>query len=80
VFAKGSEPNEKENRLGLSLLRQYAERGFNIGDHKDEYGKRVNLAVRKKLEGQDIAPGIKQRITGMAVDLAALLEESLKKE
>jgi DNA end-binding protein Ku len=79
VFARGSDPDEKEVRLGIQLLRTYAERTFVIGEHKDEYGARVAMAVERKLAGERVS-GAKKEIAGVAIDLASLLEDSLKKE
>ena len=76
-FARNSDPSEDEIRLGKQLLRTYAERAFNIGDYKDEYGTRVALAAKQKLAGQRIGD-LKEQVAGVAADLADVLKASLE--
>jgi DNA end-binding protein Ku len=78
-FAKNSDPSDKEIALGKLLMAQLTTDDFDFGKYKDEYLAKVEVAVEKKKNGEKIE-SVKQEVNAMAFDLAALLEQSMKKK
>lgn len=77
-FGKNSDPSDKEVSLGKVLISQLSSDRFDLSSYKDEYSSRVETAIAKKMNGEKLE-AFKQEVQESAFDLAALLENSLKK-
>jgi DNA end-binding protein Ku len=78
------EVKETELKLARKLIEQQSSESFNPADYKDEVRERIEAAVQKKVEGQEVTmaeegPGAGARVVDLMDALRASLEKGDRK-
>ena len=74
------EVKEAELKLAQQLIEQQASDGFDPGPYVDEVRARIETAVQKKVEGQEITMADEPAGGGQVIDLMEALRASLEKK
>jgi DNA end-binding protein Ku len=75
-----TEVKDAELKLAQQLIEQQAAEAFDPGAYTDEVRARVEAAVQKKVEGQEITMADAPEPTGQVIDLMEALRASLDKK
>jgi DNA end-binding protein Ku len=71
---------DAELKLAQQLIEQQASDAFNPGAYADEVRARIEAAVQKKVEGQEITMAEAPEPGGQVIDLMEALRASLEKK
>jgi DNA end-binding protein Ku len=71
---------DAELKLAQQLIEQQASETFNPGAYTDEVRARVEAAVQKKVEGQEVTMAEAPQPSGQVIDLMEALRASLEKK
>jgi DNA end-binding protein Ku len=74
-----TEVKDAELKLAQQLIEQQASEKFDPGAYKDDVRERIEAAVQKKVEGQEITMPEEPEGTGQVIDLMEALRASLEK-
>jgi DNA end-binding protein Ku len=75
-----TEVKDAELKLAQQLIAQQASESFNPAAYKDEVRERIEAAVKKKVEGQEITMAEAPEPGGQVIDLMEALRQSLEKK
>ena len=75
-----TEVKDAELKLAQQLIEQQASESFDPGAYSDEVRARVEAAVQKKVEGQEVTMAEAPRPSGQVIDLMEALRASLEKK
>jgi DNA end-binding protein Ku len=75
-----TEVKDAELKLAQQLIEQQASEAFDPGAYTDEVRARIEAAVRKKVEGQEITMAEAPEPGGQVIDLMEALRASLEKK
>ncbi len=75
-----TEVKPQELKLAEMLIEQQSSDAFDPAQYKDEVAERIEAAVQKKIEGQEITLTDAPQPTGQVIDLMAALRASLEKK
>jgi DNA end-binding protein Ku len=75
-----TEVKDAELKLAQQLIEQQASETFNPGAYTDEVRARVEAAVQKKVEGQEVTMAEAPQPSGQVIDLMEALRASLEKK
>jgi DNA end-binding protein Ku len=75
-----TEVKDAELKLAQQLIEQQASDAFNPGAYADEVRARIEAAVQKKVEGQEITMAEAPEPGGQVIDLMEALRASLEKK
>jgi DNA end-binding protein Ku len=76
-----AEAKEAELKLSMQLIEQISAEDFDPSQYEDLVRKRIEAAVEKKVEGEEISvsPIGPEQVGGQVIDLMQALRESLSK-
>jgi len=75
-----SEVKEAELKLAQQLIEQQSSEGFDPGPYVDDVRARIETAVQKKVEGQEITMADEPEGGGQVIDLMEALRASLERK
>jgi DNA end-binding protein Ku len=75
-----TEVKDAELKLAQQLIEQQASDTFNAGSYTDEVRARIEAAVQKKVEGQEVTMAEAPQPSGQVIDLMEALRASLEKK
>ena len=75
-----TEVKEAELKLARQLIEQQASERFDPGAYTDEVRARIEAAIEKKVQGQEIASAEAPQAAGQVIDLMDALRASLEKK
>ena len=75
-----SEVKEAELKLAQQLIEQQSSEAFDPGPYVDDVRARIETAVQKKVEGQEITMADEPEAGGQVIDLMEALRASLERK
>ena len=72
-----AEPKEAELALAMQLIEQISSDHFQPEKYEDEVKRRMEAAIQRKIEGQDITEPAEEQPKAQIIDIMAALKASL---